>query len=252
MTKDGLSFYDSDAVFETYIGRRQRVDNPNDTLEQPVMMELMSDVSGQRILDIGCGDAAIGRDLLAAGCKSYLGVEGSVNMVAAARERLLDTNGELIQADLSAWSIPPESFDLVISRLVLHYLPSLSDLFARVYNGLVDGGRFIFSVEHPVITSSDAGWRGQGERGAWLVDDYFNTGARVVSWLGDQVVKYHHTLEDYFLMLQQAGFVVEQVRESRPQRQYFADETTYQRRQRIPLFLFLAGSKPVKKAMPSQ
>ena len=55
--------------------------------------------------------------------------------------------------------------------------------------------------------------------------------------------KYHRTVEDYFRALQEAGFVVEQLRESRPQREQFADEQTYERRRRIPLFLFLAGRK---------
>jgi hypothetical protein len=57
------------------------------------------------------------------------------------------------------------------------------------------------------------------------------------------VSKYHRTVEDYFRALQAAGFVVEQLRESRPQRERFADAQVYERRLRIPLFLFLAGRK---------
>jgi hypothetical protein len=77
-----------------------------------------------------------------------------------------------------------------------------------------------------------------------VVDDYFASGARETAWLGGTVRKYHRTIEDYFRALQDAGFVVEQLRESRPRREHFADEQTYQRRKRIPLFLFLAGRKP--------
>ena len=58
------------------------------------------------------------------------------------------------------------------------------------------------------------------------------------------MVKYHRTVEEYFLGLQTAGFVVECLRESRPERQWFVHEETYQRRTRIPLFLFLAARKP--------
>jgi hypothetical protein len=76
-----------------------------------------------------------------------------------------------------------------------------------------------------------------------VVDDYFTTGARETSWMGGNVYIYHRTVEDYFRALQDAGFVVEQLRESRPQRELFADEQTYARRMRIPLFLFLAGRK---------
>lgn len=45
----------------------------------------------------------------------------------------------------------------------------------------------------------------------------------------------HHTVEDYFMALQRAGFAVTALRESRPQRALFTDEKAYERRQRIPL-----------------
>ena len=76
------------------------------------------------------------------------------------------------------------------------------------------------------------------------MDNYFDTGLRVTDWMGGQIEKYHRTVEDYFTSLQRAGFIVEQLRESSPQRQYFQDEQTYLRRKRIPLFLFMAGRKP--------
>lgn len=43
-------------------------------------------------------------------------------------------------------------------------------------------------------------------RQEWIVDRYFDVGQRVTHWLGDQVVKYHRTVEEYFLGLQTAGF----------------------------------------------
>ena len=57
------------------------------------------------------------------------------------------------------------------------------------------------------------------------------------------MVKYHRTVEDYFVGLQRAGFAVESVREAEPQREWFEDDDTYQRRKRIPLFLIMAGIK---------
>jgi len=101
----------------------------------------------------------------------------------------------------------------------------------------------VFSVEHPVITSCDRGWAAGTLRQDWVVDDYFVTGARENAWMGGTVRKYHRTVEDYFRALQHAGFTVEQLRDSRPQRAQFADQQVYERRMRIPLFLFLSGRK---------
>ena len=243
MTYEGPAFYDDDAIFNTYMARRSRSDNPNDTLEKPVIFELIGELANRRILDLGCGDAAFGREALTKGCQFYLGVEGSRKMVQAARQSLAGTTGQVVHATAEAWDYPVETFELVVSRLVLHYVQDVNVVFRKVHQTLVAGGRFVFSVEHPVITSCDRGWQGNGPRQDWIVDDYFNTGERLTSWLGGQVVKYHRTVENYFVGLQCAGFVVESVREAEPQRERFEHEDTYKRRQRIPLFLIMAGQK---------
>ena len=85
MARTGPDFYVDDAVFATYQGRRQRPDSPNDTMEKPVVVQLMGEVTGKRVLDLGCGDAAIGRELLQRGAASYLGIEGSQKMAASLR-----------------------------------------------------------------------------------------------------------------------------------------------------------------------
>ncbi|MBI1880029.1 MAG: class I SAM-dependent methyltransferase [Chloroflexi bacterium] len=243
MSPMGPAFYDDNVVFATYRQRRQRPDNPNDTLEKPVTCELIGPVLGQRVLDLGCGDADFGRELLNDGVAAYVGIEGSRNMVTVAQQTLAGTTGQVIQSNIEDWTYPEQAFDLVMARLVLHYIADLSTIFRSVHRTLIKGGQFVFSVEHPVITSCDRGWPEGAPRQDWIVDDYFTTGWRVTKWLGGTVQKYHRTIEDYFTALQQAGFVIEQLRESRPQREYFSDEQLYERRKRIPLFLFLAGRK---------
>ena len=128
---------------------------------------------------------------------------------------------------------------------MLHYVADLSPLFASIAQSLVDGGRLVFSVEHPVITSCARGWAPGTQRRDWIVDDYFETGPRETRWLGGEVVKYHRTVEDYYSTVQAAGFVVEQLREARPRRGMFADPDSYERRKRIPLFLIVSARKRV-------
>jgi SAM-dependent methyltransferase len=245
---EGPQFYDQAAVFQTYMQHRQSPDNPNDTLEKPMILSLLGSVNGSHILDLGCSDAALGKTLLAQGAVSYLGLDGSRNMVERARQTLLGTAGKVTQADICSWTYPSNAFDCVFSRLALHYIKDVDHVFQQVLQALRPGGQFVFSVEHPVITSCDRAWQGVGSRQDWIVDDYFDIGRRVTHWLGENVVKYHRTVEAYFLGLQNAGFVVECLRESQPERSQFLDEATYQRRLRIPLFLFLAARKPLAAA----
>jgi len=240
---DGPAFYDDEKVFARYLQGRHRTDGPNETLEKPVTLELLGDVAAQRILDLGCGDASLGHEVLERGARRYVGVEGSRRMAELARQTLAGTAGEVSHSPVEDWQYPPGAFDRVVARLVLHYVADIAPIFAQVYQTLVPGGRFVFSVEHPVITSCDRAWPAGTVRQDWIVDNYFDTGLRVTAWLGGEVRKYHRTVEDYFVTLQAAGFVVECLRESRPQRERFVDEATYIRRKRIPLFLFLAGRK---------
>lgn len=244
MGRSGPEFYDDDAIFATYVQTRRRPDNPNDTLDLPVILDLAGDLAGQRILDLGCGDAAFGRMALDQGAAGYVGVEGSRNMVAAARQTLAGTTGEVVPALIEEWTYPEAAFDLALSRLALHYVADLDRVLAHVCRALAPGGRLVFSVEHPVVTSSDAGWDGQHRRQSWLVDDYFRLGPRRPSWLGGRVLKHHRSVEAYFRAVQAAGFVVDSLRESHPRRDRFVDAAEYERRLRIPLFLFFAGHRP--------
>lgn len=241
--KRGPAFYDDNSVFRTYMDRRARPQNPNDTVEGPVFKELVGTVAGLRVLDLGCGAAQYGRELLAGGASSYLGLDGSENMVREAEKALAGTPGQVRLTDLIAWN-PEGEHDLVVSRLVIHYIEDLGALFGKVCAALRPGGRFVFSAEHPVITSCNRALDGGGLRQEWIVDDYFVTGERIVDWMGGRVVVYHHTVEDFYGALLGAGFMIEALREGRPSRENFEHEPTYQRRLRIPLFLIMAARKP--------
>lgn len=243
MKHQGPQFYDNAQVFETYRRRRERPDNPNLTLELPMVRQLLGPVRGLDFLDFGCGDAAFGRELLTEGASSYFGVDGSTNMVEAAKRTLVGTGGKVVLGDMQTWTSPAAAFDRATARLALHYVPDLACVFASIHRALRPDGLFVFSVEHPVVTSCDRAWQDSGPRQEWIVDTYFNTGERVTSWMGAHVVKYHRTVEDYFLTLQESGFAVECLRESRPERSNFSDEETFIRRHRIPLFLFFAARK---------
>jgi SAM-dependent methyltransferase len=235
----GPDFYDDPVVFETYLAHRRNPENPNTTLEEPLFRELVGDVRSARIVDLGCGAADTGRWALDAGAAGYVGIEGSRRMVELARRTLAGTLGTVLKQDLAAWSPEPASTDLVVSRLALHYVEHLDGVLAAARRALASGGRLVISVEHPVITSCNRSYDHGGQRTDWTVDDYFTTGARQVRWMGGTLTKYHRTVEDYFSLVQQAGFVIDALRESRPARARFTRDEEYARRARIPLFLFI-------------
>jgi len=237
----GGAFYDDPELFERYQQHRAWSLNPNIVMEGPALFDELGPVLGLRVLDLGCGDAEIGRELCSAGAARYRGIDGSTRMVQAAQLILKDTTGEAVLRDIEDLSEPAESFDLVLSRMALHYVADLGGVLRACRACLAPGGRLVFTVVHPVITSNDARESSGEPRQDWLVDDYFVTGPRDQQWLGTRTVWQHRTIEDYVSELLGAGFTLTNLRECAPRRERFDDDEEFERRRRIPLVLLLAG-----------
>lgn len=243
MEYQGSTVYDNEDFFNHYMKRRHRAESPNTIIETPSLLELLGDVEGETILDLGCGDATLGEELLQQ-CLSYTGIDGSKNMCERANHRMEGTNGKAVHSTMEAYDFPVASFDVVMSQLAIHYIEDFEQLSAKVWQTLKKGGRFVFSVQHPLLTASFESATSSGRRSSWIVDDYFKTGKRVEPWIGEQVVKYHRTVEDYFLGLQKAGFTIDGLREAIPRRENFDSLEEYERRMRIPMFLLFSCTKP--------
>lgn len=143
----GSTVYDNEAFFDQYTKRRGRRDSPNNAIEGPVMVELLGEYEGARILDLGSGDGAFGTALLEGGAGSYTGVDGSSQMVEAARVSLAgNPEATILHETLETYAFPEASFDLVTSRFVLHYIEDIESILKRIHSTLKPGGRFIFSL----------------------------------------------------------------------------------------------------------
>jgi SAM-dependent methyltransferase len=243
MKKSGPEFYDNESVFQIYTDHRRASDCANDTIEQPYIWELIGDPRGLDVLDLGCGDARTAVKFQSMGAQSYRGIEGSRRMFEKALENAPPDFACVENALLENFVAKENSFDLVVSSLVFHYIENFEQLAKKVQRALRPGGRFVFSVEHPVITSSNKSLEESSLRQAWIVDNYFERGERRVKWMGDTVTLYHRTVEDYLNQVLASGLALEALRESDPQRPLFADADLWARRRRIPLFLFLSGRK---------
>ena len=86
-------------------------------------------VSGDRVLDLACGDGGLGAFLMAAGM-AYLGVDRSEAMVLAASARL-GTKAEVVLADLNQYRPPTRVAATTIFR-ALYYVTDRPAFFSRV------------------------------------------------------------------------------------------------------------------------
>lgn len=239
----GASAYDHEDFFSNYMKQRGRKDSPNNAIEAPIIYELIGDFQNKSILDLGCGDASFGKDLLSQGASYYTGVEGSEQMVSAAKLNLNSESGTIYHENLETYSFPSNHFDIVTSRFAIHYISDIRSLFQNAYHALKTNGKFVFSVQHPLTTSSFISKQAGDKRGNWVIDDYFLEGERKEPWIDQIVVKYHRTIEQYFRGLTETGFRIDDLREGSPQREHFSSDAEYKRRQRIPVVLIFSCRK---------
>ena len=113
-----------------------------------------------------------------------LGIDVSERMLARAKAETADSAITYAKADLETPELRPGAFDLAYSSLALHYVENLERLLKAVHAMLAPGGRFVFSVEHPIYTApSEPGWREIGGRKMWPVDRFWTkVRARPIGW----------------------------------------------------------------------
>ncbi|WP_421910753.1 class I SAM-dependent methyltransferase [Marinobacter sp.] len=212
------NIYDNQAFFDGYAQLPRSQFGLEAAPEWESIQAMLPDLSGKRVIDLGCGYGWFCRSARNAGATEVLGIDLSEKMLARARE-LTDDSGISYQlGDLEQVALPSQAFDLVYSSLTLHYLPDLAPLLGAIYQTLQPGGWLVFTTEHPIYTCAvRQGWLtdSEGQR-SWAVNNYQNEGRRVSNWLADGVIKYHRTLGTTLNALIAAGFVLRHVDEWGP------------------------------------
>jgi SAM-dependent methyltransferase len=182
--------------------------------------------SGRLTVDVGCGEGRLARDLAARGHR-VVGVDVSPTMVRLAREA--DPDGDYRIADAAALPIGDSEADLVTAFMSLQDVEDLTGAVGEAARVLERGGRFSLAVLHPVFSAGRI--EGEGPDAPFVI-----AGSYLESFLDDSpmigapftVTTFHRPLEAYFRALEEAGFIVEAIRELATRRRASG---------RIPLFL---------------
>ncbi|MGL4697525.1 class I SAM-dependent methyltransferase [Enterococcus larvae] len=211
--------YDNQAFFEKYSQMDRSKKGLEGAGEWQTLKQMLPDFSGKSVLDLGCGYGWHCIYAAEQGAASVIGVDLSEKMLESAREKTHFSQVEYIQAGIEDITFPENSFDIVISSLALHYVPSFEAVAANVQKFLKSDGEFIFSVEHPIFTAEGKQQWLYAEDGTirhFPVDNYFYEGKRSAEFLGEEVTKYHKTLTTYIDGLLVNGFQLQRLVEPMP------------------------------------
>jgi SAM-dependent methyltransferase len=238
------NIYDNPQFFAGYSALPRSVRGLEAAPEWPTLRAMLPDLPNARVVDLGCGFGWFCRFAREAGAAEVLGIDVSENMLVRARETTSDPAIVYRQADLESLALPEGVFDLVFSALTLHYLENLPALLAQVHRGLVSGGRFIFSVEHPIYTApGKPDWRTEGDRLVWPVDRYLDEGPRTTDWLTKGVVKQHRTVATYVNLLLERGFALLRLEEWGPTDAQIAAHPEWAGERHRPPFLLVSAHR---------
>jgi len=198
---------------------------------------------GRRTVDVDCGEGRLTRYLKEIG-HHVVGIDGSPTLVAAAREA--DPSMDIRLADAAAMPLDDQCADLVIAFMSLQdvdAMPAAVKEFARI---LMPGGRLCLAIVHPInssgrfdATTADARFVIAGDylRPFRYADTMERNG------LAMTFHSKHRPIESYFMALEEAGLLIETLREPGVPDQSVVSPAG-SRWQRLPLFLHLRARRP--------
>ena len=243
--------YDDPVFFEKYSQMdRSKLGLPG-AGEWEAFRELMPELQGKRVLDLGCGYGWHCSYAAERGAASVLGIDLSERMLEVARHCHSAPMIYYQKCDMEEVELPDGSIDVVLSSLAFHYVQNFGALMSRVWHWLVPGGRLLFSVEHPVYTAHGRQEWYRDREGNLLhfpVDRYFEEGWRTANFLGEDVAKYHRTLTSYLDGLLTGGFQLLRVVEPQPPERMWELPGMRDELRRPMMLLVSAERAPAKKS----
>ncbi|WP_280266020.1 class I SAM-dependent methyltransferase [Nocardia wallacei] len=173
---------------------------------------LLGDISGKRILEIGCGSAPCSRWLSANGAQPVgLDVSGAMLRRGLAAMARGGPRVPLVQAGAEALPFADASFDLACSAFgAVPFVADSARVMREVARVLRPGGRWVFSVNHPMrwIFPDDP-----GPKGLRASLSYFDR-TPYVEVDGDGAptyVEHHRTIGDRVREIVAAGLILQDI-----------------------------------------
>lgn len=188
----------------------------SDFSARPFLLELCEPLANAAVLDLGCGEGYVSREIMKRGARQTFGLDISEKMIAAAQSHQHNDrwNGlRFAVTDIRHFeSLDTNLYDLVVAVFLFNYMTieETRHVMKNIFAWLRPGGRLVFSVPHPVLPflkkdrfpfyfeAQDGYFSGKDNRFPGEI------------WRRDRVAVtvqcVHKTIEDYFSCLKDAGF----------------------------------------------
>eukprot|EP01133_Synstelium_polycarpum_P018964 gene18964-22701_t len=211
-------------------------------------LQLLPDLKGANALDLGCGNGWFSKEAFKRGAASIVGFDISTRMIARANEVNADERASFRVGDLETIDLPDTpTYDLCHSTFAFHYIVAMERLFQRIHKSLKPGGVMVFSVMHPVASSSrEHDFKYDDDGPYWRMENYFTEGTRLSTVIeAATVFIQHRTLETYINTIINTGFRLDKIVEWTPTDQEIKDHPEVAIERIRPRFLYVKATKNV-------
>jgi sulfur-carrier protein adenylyltransferase/sulfurtransferase len=211
----------------------------------------------RQALDFGCGTGDVTQLIARAGYE-VIGVDQSTKMIDIASRRMQDLTTDVRQritlAPLSDGCVDVDRYDLIVCCNVLDHVDDPRPILQTFFAGLRANGTLIVTVPHPI---KDGGQWSKTVSGDSLsyndfrISGYFDEGPITkhredadgnTTIAGIRTV--HRTVSAYSRLLAEAGFVITELREPRPDSALTHDQPIiWAKTSQVPYFLTFVATK---------
>jgi len=202
---------------------------------------------GRATLEVGCGEGRVSRDLKARD-HHVVGIDASPTLLRAASEA--DPDGEYQLANSADLPFEDGAFDLVVAYNSLMDVDDMPGSVGEIARVIEPGGHFCVCITHPMVEAGQ--FQGREPDAPFVIEG---------SYMGRRRPPYHgqtfhrnglsmtfsswaYPLEDYSRAFEDAGLVIEALREPRVPAEEVEKDPTEHRWARLPNFLMMRLLKP--------
>jgi SAM-dependent methyltransferase len=225
-------------------------------LIDPSVFRLLGPVTGQRVLELACGNGYLAHKLARLGAE-VTAIDASPALIALAKKRSARLQLAIAYHVADAARIEvllDASFDVVVSNMALMDIEDAAGAIREVARVLRTAGRFIASLSHPCFDVPNAS--------AWVIERadfqtrvWRKTGRYRDAFKGSipwqlagprgfhQTPAFHRPLSWYFRALKDAGLVVAMLEEPVPTEEFIAKDPQGEWIAQIPLHIVLEARK---------
>lgn len=214
----------------------------------PNTFQLLGDVKGKEILDLGCGEGGYSRKLAQRGA-DVTAIDCSNNAIEYAIEKAKEESLQIrhyVRNSNDLYDIDDNNFDVVLCAMMLMDVEDLHGTLQEVFRVLKPNGQVLISMLHPCFKPPvEHHWFYEGDEILVKVKNYFSPDKweGQINGIENKVIYRHKTMSEYVKAFIQNGFIIKDMNEPVPTPEQIKKSPRIEWLTRVPMYLFVTLEK---------